>query len=272
MWLDAQSLEDFYQTPWGEQVCATVSDALESLWPKDEFPSDSRLLGMGYALPFLDLWAAKAQSCLAFMPRRLGVTHWPERAFDPNTPAARKNRINLTAHVQSDMMPLADRSIDRILVTHSFEFANNLQAQCDELYRVLDDQGSVLMVLPNRAGLWSRSERSPFGYGVPFTPGQITGVLRTSGFEISKLHGALFYPPRPNRFVIKHAGKLEKVGGNWAKLMAGVLIVHARKQNPPIKFSRGKRDAMQPLKDLLAGINTGPAPVLQPVPIPKRTD
>ena len=52
-----------------------------------------------------------------------------------------------------------------------------------EVWRVLTPGGRLLVVVPNRAGLWARMENTPFGYGRPFSRKQLSRLMRDMQFS-----------------------------------------------------------------------------------------
>ena len=43
----------------------------------------------------------------------------------------------------------------------------------------------VLLIVANRAGVWARADRTPFGHGRPFSKGQILRLLEDTAFEVT---------------------------------------------------------------------------------------
>ena len=103
--------------------------------------------------------------------------------------------------------------------------------------------GAVLFVVPNRAGLWSRSDATPFGFGRPYTVGQLEAQLRAHGFSVERHAAALFQPPSTKRFWLKTGAMWERTGQRLSMALAGgVLIVEATKQVPaPRRPGLGER-------------------------------
>ena len=124
------------------------------LWP--ELPG-ARVLGLGYAVPFLGLLAEASERVCAIMPPAQGVAAWP-----PQQP-------NQVALAMEGELPLPDRSIDRVLMVHALESAEQVRPLLREVWRVLVDGGQAMIVVPNRRGLWCLSETTPFGHGQPFS-------------------------------------------------------------------------------------------------------
>jgi hypothetical protein len=88
----------------------------------------------------------------------------------------------------------------------------------------------MIVVVPNRRGLWARFERTPFGHGRPYTPAQLSRVLRDAMFTPYRSGTALFVPPIHSRMLLSSAGAWEKIGERWFTSFAGVVIFEASKQ------------------------------------------
>ena len=99
-----------------------------------------RVLGVGYATPYLGLFREEAERCLAFMPAAQGVVKWPS------------TRPGLAALVDELDLPLADSAVDRVLLVHALEMAHDPVALLREVWRVLAAGGRLLAVVPNRRG------------------------------------------------------------------------------------------------------------------------
>jgi len=101
----------------------------------------------------------------------------------------------------------------------------------EECWRVLGPGGSALFVVPNRAGLWSRSDKTPFGFGRPYSQGQLEAQLKAQNYLPERHVTTLYQPPSNKRFWRKTAGMWEKMGGKLSIVVAGgVLIVEASKR------------------------------------------
>ena len=145
----------------------SITMALSSVWAN--LPNE-RLVGLGYTLPWLDRFGADAERVFAFMPATQGAVDWPTAG-----PSA-------TALVFDEELPLVDSSIDRMLLVHSLEHAESPRETLKEIWRVLSPAGRVVIVVPNRRGVWARFEHTPFGTGRPFSRGQLNELLREANF------------------------------------------------------------------------------------------
>lgn len=243
---DVIDLRNFYnRTVLGAHAGATLAAALRELWP------DLRgqvVAGYGYPVPVLDGAGDQGPPHLALMPSEQGVCRWPKRG---------RNR---TVLVDPDRLPLPVGSVDRLVVLHGYETTPRPQDLMRELYRVLAPGGRVVFMVPNRTGLWARSDAVPFGSGHPFTAGQLRRLLRESGFEPLADSAVLFMPPTHRRFWLRGARAFERVGNRLGlQRLAGVLLVEAGKlvYVPPRRHPEPVRE----LVGVLGDIAPAPRPV-----------
>lgn len=214
MYVDVVDLREFYATPLGQAAAVSLEAAMTRLWP--EAPDD-RVVGLGYCLPWLPLWREKAERVLSLMPAAQGALQWP--------PDGR----SLTALVHGEQLPLADSSIDRLLLVHMLEHCDPA-ATLAEAWRVLTPGGRVLIAVPNRSGLWARFEATPFGTGRPFSRGQLARLLRDAMLTPTQWSDALHFPPMSRRGVVRFHAQIERFGRRWWPAFSGVVMVEATKR------------------------------------------
>jgi hypothetical protein len=85
-------------------------------------------------------------------------------------------------------------------------------------------------VIPNRRGVWTRTDNTPFGHGRPYSRPQITQLLRQTWFTPIAWGEALFMPPFTSGWFLRSALAWERVGAALSLPLAGVHIVEATKQ------------------------------------------
>jgi SAM-dependent methyltransferase len=212
---DIVDLRSFYASLLGRLAERSIAMALSSVWAN--LPNE-RLVGLGYALPWLDRFGADAERVFAFMPARQGAVNWP-----PAGPSA-------TALVFEEELPLTDSSIDRMLVVHALEHAEDPREMLKEVWRVLSPGGRLVIVAPNRRGVWARFEHTPFGTGRPYSRGQLTSLLREANFTPGPWSEALFYPPSRRRWVMRFHQLLERMGRRLWPMFSGIVVVEAQKR------------------------------------------
>jgi SAM-dependent methyltransferase len=215
MYLDVVDLRAFYAERLGEIAKRLIGARLRKHWPS---LAGEQVLGIGYATPYLAGLADGAARTIAFMPAVQGVVNWP-----PEGP-------NAAALVADDALPLPDAVIDRVLVVHGLEVSENAREQLREIRRVLAPGGRVILVVPNRRGIWAWAEKTPFGHGQPFTRGQLTTLLREAMFSPLGWSEALAAPPIARRPWLRTGANWERIGVTFWPAFAGVIIVEATKQ------------------------------------------
>jgi len=177
-----------------------------------------RLLGTGYATPFLSAAAPETERTAAVMPATLGVLGWPREGG------------NLVALADEGELPFADFSIDRVILVHAVETTEEVRLMLREIWRVLAGGGRLLIVAPNRRGIWARRDLTPFGSGRPYSVSQLSQLLRDEQFTPVGTDAALFIPPVKRRMLLRSAAAWERIGQRWFPTFAGVVLVEATKQ------------------------------------------
>jgi SAM-dependent methyltransferase len=236
--LDVQSLQSFYGSPLGEVARRLVGRVIRSRWNNVVGLSTAAL---GYGTPYLERFRDEARRCLALMPAEQGVVVWPggERCC--------------AALVDTQMLPLRDGAIDRLLVTHALEAADRPDALLEELWRITAPEGRIIVIVPSRRGVWARADNTPYGQGLPYSKSQLRDLLHRADFSPVFWGEALYAPPVGRPFMIRAAPAIERVGAALGLPFAGVHIVEAIKQvRRPVGVRAVARTRLAPLKPVLA--------------------
>ncbi|WP_424930184.1 class I SAM-dependent methyltransferase [Amaricoccus tamworthensis] len=239
----------YYRTKLGRSAQVALQDALRTLWPNTK---GMVVVGFGFAVPVLRPFLRDSQRVLAFMPDQQGVMPWPP-AMD-----------NVTTLVHETRWPVPAGSVDRLVVAHGLETCESPQDLLTEIWRVLSPGGHVVFVVPNRSGLWARTDATPFGNGRPYSFGQLESLLRKCRFSPEHHEAALYFPPSHGRFWQKTAKLWEKMGRRYnPQMVAGALLVEAAKNVHPGSAENPSRLTVPgPLEVLegLAGSKPKPLP------------
>ncbi len=211
---DAHAAADFYATRRGGVAALLVRERLGLLWPSLR---GQGVLGLGYAAPYLRLWREEAARCIALTPAQMGAARWPAGA------------PNLSCTAEEDALPFPDLMFDRVLLVHGLEAAESARRLLRETWRVLKDDGRLLVVAPNRSGMWAYRESTPFGHGQPYSFGQVGRLLASSLYRVERRDTALYLPPSNWRLLLRSARLFERTGRNWLTGLAGVTITEAVK-------------------------------------------
>ncbi len=238
MFIDIVDLRNFYTQPLGVVARRFVSRGIRQHWSDTR---GMRVVGVGYTTPYLGLFREDAERCLAFMPAGQGVTRWPA------------DRPGLTALVEETELPLGDAAVDRVLVVHALEMSNDPMSILREAWRVLAAGGRLLVVVPNRRGIWARMDTTPFGYGRPYSRSQVTTLLRETLFTPTGWSEALYVPPVPRKWFLRSAFAWERTGATLSAPFAGVHVVEAMKQvYKPVPARQKKRRLVPALEPVLS--------------------
>lgn len=241
MWLDVSDLHQFYRSPLGKLTQRLLLRRFRDNWPD---LTGKRVLSLGYGVPYMRRINDKAERSLAAMPGGQGVIHWP-----PNQP-------NLVALTDESKLPFPDNSIDRVLLVHAIEFTEHLRPMLRETWRVLASGGRMLVVVPNRRGVWARLEGTPFGHGQPYSQGQLDQLLRDCLFWPIQSDYALYAPPSKRRIIRRLAPAWEQLGRRWLRPFSGVVLMEAEKQVYAVSegktTERAIRAKIRPILDGLA--------------------
>lgn len=212
---DAGALARFYASPHGRTVITALRARLRALWP---VMPGTRTLGLGYALPFLRIWrSSEGDRTVACLPTQIGPARWP------------RHRAGLACLAEEDRLPFPDLHFDRVLMVHALEHADNARRMLREAWRVLKDDGRLIVMVPNRNGSWAYAERTPFGQGRPFSADQLARLLEATMFRTERRDGALYMPPLGWRPLLRTAGAWERIGRRFGPRFAGVVIIEAAK-------------------------------------------
>jgi SAM-dependent methyltransferase len=226
MWMHVTELRDFYHSSLGQMALRLIRQRIRDLWPDG---SGLRMLGFGYPTPFLRPFMDEAERVLAFMPASQGVVHWPREG------------AGMTALTDDLELPLPDLSVDRVLLVHALEQSEHVRSLLREVWRVLDDSGRVMVVVPNRSGVWARLESTPFGHGRPYSITQLRNLMRDNLFLPEESARVLYMPPIRWRMAISAAPALDRIGQRWFPQLAGVNILVAGKEMYAARVAGSRR-------------------------------
>jgi SAM-dependent methyltransferase len=213
--LDVVDLRNFYGEPLGRVVRSLLRDQVRTMWPNVR---GDRVMGLGYATPVLRPFHEEAERVIGLMPARMGVVNWPAEG-----PSA-------TALVHEDELPLSDACMDRVILLHCLEMADQPAQVLREVWRVLAPGGRMIAIVPNRTSVWARWDATPFGTGRPFSRSQLDQLLKDALFSPIDWRGSLHVPPFERRLLIHWAPTLERIGAVLWPAFSGALIVEATKQ------------------------------------------
>jgi SAM-dependent methyltransferase len=211
MHLDVLDLRNFYyRTQLGRVAQRAIRDQVTALWPDAK---GQTVAGYGFAVPLLRPYLDNARRVIGLMPGPQGVMPWPAGGD------------NVSVLCEETAWPLDTGIVDRLVLLHGLEASENPAALLDECWRVLGPGGRALFIVPNRSGLWSRSDKTPFGFGRPYSMSQLDAQLRKQNFAAERQQSALFVPPSSRRFWLRTAPMWERFGLRVSSVVAGGVLM-----------------------------------------------
>lgn len=228
MHVDVRDLRNFYyRTKLGRAAQRAVRDQARVFWPDTR---GETVVGMGFAVPLLRPFAEEARRTLALMPGAQGVMPWPAGGQ------------NISILCEETLWPVQTGHADRLILLHALETSEMPGRLLQECYRALGPGGRALFVVPNRAGLWARNDKTPFGFGRPYSLTQLESQLQEYDFTPKRHAAALFQPVSEKRFWMRAGRLMERTGTSLTDRFAGgVLLVEASKQVPARAGGLGER-------------------------------
>ncbi len=215
MQLDVTELRDFYHRPLGIAVRRLLRNNIRQKWGNVQ---GQRVIGVGFPAPFLGIFKGEAERVGAFMPAEQGVVLWPRKG------------PYCSALVDEEMLPLPDASVDRCLLVHSVEMSHNVPVLLREIWRVLAPEGRLILVVPNRKGVWARLDSTPFGHGRPYSKRQLRGLLQDTMFVPQSWRYMLYMPPLKSALLLRTMNAWERVGAAGWPIFAGLIMAEASKE------------------------------------------
>ena len=227
---DIVNLRQFYSSRLGHKVKRRLRRIMRSYWPEGD---GLHVVGIGYPNQLLPLPHAQgpATRILALMPVAQGAIYWPVEGANHS--------------VLGDEMrpPFSPSSLHRVLMLHGFEHVN----APDELLRIwwqlLVPGGRLMLMVPNRRGLWARFGATPFATGTPYTISTLKKLLGDAGFTLRDTRSALFAPPSSHPFWLAVFSTFEALGSAFFPGIGGVYVIEAEKQ-----IYAGVREPLVPAK------------------------
>ncbi|MEO0327794.1 MAG: methyltransferase domain-containing protein [Pseudomonadota bacterium] len=215
MHMDVIELREFYSTGLGKATENSLTRATSSLWGASK---GEHMLGLGYSVPLVERFGSDAEKAICLMPASQGALHWPH------------NKPPMTVLSHDDEFPFRDSSYDRVVMMHFLEHAENADECLAEAWRVLTPGGKLIIIAPNRRGVWARFENTPFGTGKPYSKGQLNSILKKNDFSPDVWSEALHFPPSGRELPMRMRSSIESMGRRFWPVFAGAILVSASKR------------------------------------------
>ncbi|HRJ12685.1 MAG TPA: methyltransferase domain-containing protein, partial [Alphaproteobacteria bacterium] len=213
-------LMDFYQSPIGCMTQDFISAQLKKILAV--IRPDERVLILGYGIYFADdIQKLGSDKIILAYPDGMPPVLWPDSA------------AHQSCIVSLDALPFGDVTFDRVILVHALEFAPEPGHLLFEIQRILTAQGQLICITPNRNGIWSWFEHTPFGEGQTFSTRQIRRLLLGVQLSPLQIQTALFVPPLNfsfHKIARGFARGIEAAGSYLGLRMGGIVISVSQKQ------------------------------------------
>lgn len=233
-----EELKAFYATPQGRSAARALTRRIAPAVRRD---GRSRLLALGYCAPILRGFSPRWVERLAVvMPFAQGGHRFPSAGS------------TCACLAEETALPFAEAMFDQAILCHALEFTEPPEQLLRELWRVLAPEGEIVVVVPNRLGVWTHFEAAPFGNGRPFGRRQLERLARSALFEPVSWTTALAAPPLRGLSWLN--GPMLRV----APRLGGVHVLLARKRVGPAPVLADAAKAASPAFGIAARARAAP--------------
>ncbi len=142
-----------------------------------------------------------------------------------------KNNIDTDLQAHASLLPIANDSVDLIILMHQLSNTTEPHAILRESSRVLIQEGKLIIVDFNPLSLWgvrhffqSWLERVPWS-GHYYTARRLKDWMKLLGFDQQRLYRVGYVPPIQHLAVTRHLSWLEKGLKRWIKFSAALNVL-----------------------------------------------
>jgi SAM-dependent methyltransferase len=136
--------------------------------------------------------------------------------------------ISLVLAKSYDDLPIADESLDLLVLPHVLEFCADPHAMLREVDRVLRPEGKLVVTGFNPISLWGLTKPTPRQQliGLP----RLRDWLKLLSFDNEFSHYGCYRPPIKDSALLERFGLLEKAGDRWWPICGAVYLHCATKK------------------------------------------
>lgn len=140
-----------------------------------------------------------------------------------------------------EALPIAEQSVDLVVLPHQLEFSASPHQMLREIERILVPDGRLVLAVFNPFSLWGlrrmlarRSASFPW-QGRFFTAGRIKDWLQLLGFEVQSCTFGAYRPPFSQAVWVRRSRFLERIGARIWPFAGGVYLIQAVKRVPGMR-------------------------------------
>ncbi|MBN8648286.1 MAG: methyltransferase domain-containing protein [Caulobacterales bacterium] len=221
----------FYQSDLGKMVAELICEYTKACWidkPQKDL-SNEDILGYGFSPPIISRLEINSTRKINYVLQN-EITEDALHLAENNWVIGEETRT-----------PFQDGQFEKILCLSGLEESENPVRTLRELWRILSPEGSLILIVPNRRGVWARFDNSPFGQGRPFSRTQLLNLISESLFEVEIARRILYAPPINHSIINKTCMNFEKMGEALWPTFGGLLFFELKKRvliEPPTEKGR----------------------------------
>lgn len=227
--IDVVDLNEFYRSALSNNAQNIIKKLLLRLRKADK---NKRTLFVGFGTPY----AEQTQNEFLLMQAHFGAIAWP---------SSKENRVLLAYESE---WAFTNHIFDEIIIIHGLEYARHAGELLKECYRCLCPEGRIIIIAPNRRGVWVRSDKTPFGFGEPYSLTQLSLLLKKCDFIPVDAMRGLYTLPTSTRIGNLWAWIFERIAPCALQKFSGLVGVAAVKRVyggiPAKKFEKEQRVAV----------------------------
>lgn len=219
MQLSLEDFKEFYKSPQGKMALGVICENLDKDFSNNQ---NQNILGYGFTVPVLERLSARPHRTINYFPV-FGENEAPQ--VSGLGQSAKPDIIG-----EAQFLPFADSEFDKIICLHGIEESDSPKQILREIWRVLAPEGRLILIIPNRRGIWARSDKTPFGHGRPFSRSQLMSLLGDTMFNIKTAKRILYTPPFLCRAHKSVSLGFEKFGPKILPTFGGLLYFELSKR------------------------------------------
>lgn len=209
--VDVSDLKNFYRSTYGRVVHKEIAKLLKEISPHNSL---AKRIFVGFGMPY----TTQQSNDLLLMLAHMGVYAWPNQTD------------NRTTLVYENEWPFADQEFDEIILVHSLEYSQNSSGLIHECQRCLKAEGKLIIITPNRRGVWAHTDKTPLGFGQPYSLTQLSVMLNKNGFMLTHTKRALYKLPFASVYGRLLSTLFEFIAKRCLQKFSGLVGVVAIKQ------------------------------------------
>ena len=224
----ARQLNQWYQTPLGQQLAAQEKAQLDNVLPT-LFGYHLVQVGQYSDVPLLE--TSKVSRCTVMQT---------------------SSRVNISSMTDSRLvgeahnLPIVSDSVDVVVLNHVLEFSLHPHRVLREVERVLVPEGHVVMLMFNPWSLWAinrllfRWRKSAPWCGNFISSTRSKDWLALLGFDVSQSQGYFFRPALQQMAIMERLGWFESLGARFWPIIGGGYMLVAKKKMETLTLIRPK--------------------------------